>query len=276
MALIKSKAAKKSKASSGASKRKRPAAATEAAGPEVEELDNDAAMDEVLEEEEEDLEDEEDGDAQARKALEKEVTQLAREAKTGNLGEEPFLNKEKVLLLSTRGITHRYRHLMDDLYVLLPHCKKEVKLDEKQDRRVLNEVAELKGCTSTVFFEIRKRKDCYMWLGKTPNGPSAKFLVENVHTMGELKLTGNHLRGSRPILSFSADFDEQPHLQILKELFIQIFGTPKGHRKSKPFIDHVLNFAYADGRVWFRNYQIADQEVSRATPASCGGKERSR
>lgn len=33
-------------------------------------------------------------------------------------------NKQRVLLLSSRGITHRMRHLMNDIEVLLPHIKK--------------------------------------------------------------------------------------------------------------------------------------------------------
>jgi hypothetical protein len=33
-------------------------------------------------------------------------------------------NKQRVLMLSSRGITHRMRHLMNDLEVLLPHVKK--------------------------------------------------------------------------------------------------------------------------------------------------------
>jgi ribosome biogenesis protein BRX1 len=33
-------------------------------------------------------------------------------------------NKQRVLLLSSRGITHRMRHLMSDLEALLPHVKK--------------------------------------------------------------------------------------------------------------------------------------------------------
>ena len=28
----------------------------------------------------------------------------------------------------------------------------------------------------------------------------------------------------------------------MKELLTQVFGTPRGHRKSKPFLDHVLSF----------------------------------
>lgn len=167
-----------------------------------------------------------------------------------------FKNKEKVLILSTRGITFRYRHLMNDMIDLIPHCKKDSKLDTKNDRNVVNEVADMKGCTSALFYEVRKKMDLYLWMAKTPNGPSVKFLVENIHTMAELKLSGNHLKGSRPVLTFHKAFDEQPHLQLLKELLIQIYATPKRHHKCKPFCDHVLAFSVADGRVWFRNYQV--------------------
>lgn len=47
-----------------------------------------------------------------------------------------------------------------------------------------------------------------MWIGKFPNGPSVKFLVENIHTSHELKLSGNCLKGSRPVLSFDGHFKE--------------------------------------------------------------------
>lgn len=43
--------------------------------------------------------------------------------------------------------------------------------------------------------------------------------------MDELKLTGNHLKGSRPVLSFDGAFDQEPHLQLLKEMFTQVGGT---------------------------------------------------
>jgi ribosome biogenesis protein BRX1 len=39
---------------------------------------------------------------------------------------KPKRNKQRVLLLSSRGVTHRMRHLMSDLEVLLPHVKKGV------------------------------------------------------------------------------------------------------------------------------------------------------
>lgn len=37
---------------------------------------------------------------------------------------KPKRNKQRVLLLSSRGVTHRMRHLMSDLEALLPHVKK--------------------------------------------------------------------------------------------------------------------------------------------------------
>jgi hypothetical protein len=44
--------------------------------------------------------------------------------------------------------------------------------------------------------------------------------------------------------------------QVMKEMFIQTFGVPSGHRAAKPFHDHVISFFYLDGRVWLRHYQV--------------------
>jgi ribosome biogenesis protein BRX1 len=80
--------------------------------------------------------------------------------------------------------------------------------------------------------------------------------------MDELKLTGNSLKGSRPILSFDKLFEETPHYSLLRELFTQVFSTPCYHPKSKPFIDHIFNFSIFDNRIWFRNYQIVEEDTS--------------
>lgn len=169
-----------------------------------------------------------------------------------------FRNKEKVLVTSSRRISFRYRHLMLNMVSLLPHCKKDNKVESKNTKgATLNELVELRNCSSCLFFECRKGKDLYLWMAKCPNGPSVKFLVNAVHTMEELKLTGNHLKGSRPILTFSSNFDKSPHWMLLKEMISQIFGTPKDHRRSKPYHDHVFVFSIVDDHIWFRNYQIS-------------------
>lgn len=85
--------------------------------------------------------------------------------------------------------------------------------------------------------------------------------------MEELHFTGNCLKGSRPILSFDGAFDTQPHLRLIKEMFLHQFGVPQGARKSKPFIDHVMGFSFVDGKIWVRNYQIDEAEPSNLKPA---------
>ncbi|KAL3421278.1 ribosome biogenesis protein BRX1 [Phlyctema vagabunda] len=171
-------------------------------------------------------------------------------------------NKQRVLILSSRGITSRQRHLMNDLASLLPHSRKDAKLDTKSKLYQLNELAELYNTNNIMFFESRKNRDLYLWMSKPPNGPTIKMHVQNLHTMEELHFTGNCLKGSRPVLSFDAQFDSEPHLRLLKELFLHMFGVPKGARKAKPFVDHVMGFTLADGKVWIRNYQINETEKS--------------
>ncbi|KAF0399836.1 Brix-domain-containing protein [Gigaspora margarita] len=173
---------------------------------------------------------------------------------------ETLKNKQRVLALSSRGVNYRQRHLLNDLRALLPHFKKDSKLDQKCKLGIINELAELNNCNNCIFFEVRKRQDLYMWTSKTPNGPSIKFHVLNIHTMDELKMTGNCLKGSRPILSFDKTFDSEPHWTLIKEVFINIFGVPKSARRIKPFVDHVISFTIADNRIWFRNFQIIEKD----------------
>ena len=82
--------------------------------------------------------------------------------------------------------------------------------------------------------------------------------------MSELHFPGNCLRGSRPILSFDSTFTTAPHLLLIKELLSHTFGVPKGARKTKPFIDHVMGFTIADGKIWIRCFQISETAVSKS------------
>lgn len=175
--------------------------------------------------------------------------------------------KQKVLILSSRGITYRQRHLMKDIADMLPHSKKDTKFDMKSKLYHLNEVAELYNCNNVLFFEARKHQDLYMWIAKAPNGPTVRFHVQNVHTMNDLHFTGNCLKGSRPILSFDISFDAEPYTRLIKELLSHVFGVPKGARRSKPFIDHVVTFSIADRKIWFRNYQIVEKTPEKSDPS---------
>ena len=203
-------------------------------------------------------------------------------------------NRQRVLILSSRGVTYRHRHLLNDLYALLPHSRKDAKLDTKTKLYQLNELAELYNCNNVLFFEARKGKDLYIWMSKAPNGPTVKMHLQNcqrhpldaspkthadnksllVHTMSELHFPGNCLKGSRPILSFDSTFDSAPHLLVIKELLSHTFGVPQGARKTKPFVDHVMGFAVADGKIWIRCYQVSETAISKSdkpTDASTNG-----
>lgn len=179
---------------------------------------------------------------------------------TGGQEKPVHINRQRVLLISLRGVTYRHRHLIADLHAMMPHGRKEPKLDTKKTLYELNEVAELYNCNNIMFFEARKHTDLYLWMLKPPNGPTVKFHVQNMHTTDELNFTGNCLKGLRPLLLFDCAFDELPHMALVKEMFIHTFGVPPAARKSKPFTDHVLSFAIVDGKVWVRNYQIEEGE----------------
>lgn len=174
---------------------------------------------------------------------------------------------------------------MNDLYALLPHSRKDAKLDTKTKLYQLNELADLYNCNNVLFFEARKGKDLYIWMSKAPNGPTVKCHLQNLHTTSELHFPGNCLRGSRPILSFDATFTSSPHLTLIKELLTHIFSVPKGARKTKPFVDHIMGFTIADGKIWIRCFEIRETTVSKAeartqsvedTPTTTIGQEQER
>ncbi|TLS24181.1 hypothetical protein PpBr36_08062 [Pyricularia pennisetigena] len=196
--------------------------------------------------------------------------------KSSEAASAPRKNKQRVLILSSRGVTFRHRHLLNDLAAMLPHGKKDVKFDSKSKLYQLNELAELYNCNNVLFFEARKGQDLYVWASKVPNGPTVKFHLQNLHTMDELNFTGNCLKGSRPILSFDSAFDKDPHYRVIKELFLHIFGVPEGARKSKPFIDHVMGFSIADGKIWVRNYQINEVEKTKGEDGEEGEAKKER
>jgi ribosome biogenesis protein BRX1 len=156
----------------------------------------------------------------------------------------------------------RMRHLMADLEALLPHVKKgksitllhsrrhlvphsdtppslpcvslaDAKLDSKHSLHLLNELADLHSCNNTLYFEARRHEDLYLWASKSPNGPSVKMHVQNVHTMDELKMTGNCLKGSRGIVSFDGGWDQKPEWALLKELLTQVgsLSSIRGERR---------------------------------------------
>lgn len=117
------------------------------------------------------------------------------------------------------------------------HVRTDAKLDSKHQLPLLNELCDLSNCNNALFFEARrKHNDLYLWAAKAPNGPSVRFHVLNAHTMDELKMTGNCLKGSRPIVVFDKAFDESAHMRVIKEVLSNVGSLPCVGRRKKLMI----------------------------------------
>lgn len=167
----------------------------------------------------------------------------------------------------------RHRHLLNDLHQLLPHTRKDSKLDTKSSNNynaTLNALADLHACNYVFLLEARKRgQDLYLWLARAPNGPTIKFSVSNVHTMGELSFGGNCLKGGRGIVVFDKSFEDGFHQgaefkPLVREMLAGVFCVPaKGVRGMKPFIDRVIGVYGLDGKIWIRVYEIREAEKKK-------------
>jgi ribosome biogenesis protein BRX1 len=175
-----------------------------------------------------------------------------------------WINKTRTLIVASRGVSHQERHLVNDLINLIPNSKKECKIERDIASEELNNICYMHSCKFCIYFEHRKR-ELVMWLFKSPGGPLAKFAVTNIHALNEIKLMGNCIKYSRPLLSFDKSFDEQEHLKLLKEMFIQTFNSPKGHPKTRPFYDHQISFYNINNQIFIRVYQILNEIKEKFT-----------
>jgi ribosome biogenesis protein BRX1 len=178
------------------------------------------------------------------------------------------------LLLPLTDSQPSHRHLLNDLTSLLPHTYKDTKLDTKSSNNynaALNALADLHSCNYIFFFEARKHgQDLYLWLAKAPNGPTIKFSVSNVHTMGELGFGGNCLKGGRGVVVFDKSFEDaefgggQEHKGLVRELLRGVFCVPqRGVRGMKPFVDRITGIFGLDGKIWVRVYELREVDKKR-------------
>lgn len=64
--------------------------------------------------------------AGARRKVKRKADDMEVDEENGTVPTKKPKNKQRVLMLSSRGITHRMRHLMNDLEAIFPHVKKGV------------------------------------------------------------------------------------------------------------------------------------------------------
>ena len=165
-------------------------------------------------------------------------------------------NLQRCLLLGSRAISKKERHLLRDFQNLMPHSLSASKVKIRFGLgKIMHELTTLHRCNTSILFNTRK-SETEFWISQSPHGPSALLILHSITTMDELKLTGNALKFSRPLLHFDQEFSTHPHLRVLQTLLTMVFGIPRNHPRSKPFLDHIFCFYFYDERIWFRNYQI--------------------
>ncbi|KMZ89303.1 hypothetical protein PVBG_03653 [Plasmodium vivax Brazil I] len=246
---------------------------------EEEDVDDDDENDDDEEEEDEEDEEDEDEDDDDENNDEEEDEgdddddddegEDERDALEDGADEDPYLlkdatyiqknelwrNRQRVLIVRSPLKKKNCKSFVENLKLLLPHHKTESKWNKKAKKTDLCDISYSRNCNNIIFFDIKKKRYC-LWICKNKTGPSLYFEILDYIPLHSLLFSGNCLLYSRPLLIFSKPFDELEHLKLIKEVFIQVFGTPNYHPLSKPFYDHCYSFVHVNNLIYFRHYQI--------------------
>ena len=174
--------------------------------------------------------------------------------------------KYKTLILSSRGVSHQQRHLVSELLRLLPNSQKEVKVDRKKHPGIIQELLEKNACNQVLYLET-KGKVTVLWAGKYPEGPSIKFLLQNIRTSEELKMPGNCSKRNRHVVSFDSSFSKDNLLKVVKEMLTQLFAVPKNIERVQGAVDRIIGFSSIESKIFFRNFEVLDgNEITEIGP----------
>lgn len=67
-----------------------------------------------------------------------------------------------------------------------------------------------------MYFEVKKKVNFSLWIGRYPEGPSIKFGIEGIVYSRDIKFQGNSVKGARHILSFDGGMQADPKMRIAK------------------------------------------------------------
>lgn len=62
-------------------------------------------------------------------------------------------NRQRTLVISSRGINHIYRHLVTDVIGLIPHAKKDSKIERKTVKNEIDALCLERACNNALYFE---------------------------------------------------------------------------------------------------------------------------
>jgi ribosome biogenesis protein BRX1 len=67
-----------------------------------------------------------------------------------------------------------------------------------------------------MYFEVKKKINFALWVGRYPEGPSVKFQLDGIVHLRDIKFQGNSVKGARHILSFDSQMESDPKMRMAK------------------------------------------------------------
>ena len=67
-----------------------------------------------------------------------------------------------------------------------------------------------------MYFEVKRKVNFSLWVGRYPEGPSMKFQIEGIVHNRDIKFQGNSVKGARHVLSFDSEMTSDPKLKVAK------------------------------------------------------------
>ena len=169
-----------------------------------------------------------------------------------------FINRQRVLVVNSRGSKRRHKFISRDLISIMAHAKGHSKIEiDKDIKEQIQKRCDKAKCENYMFFEVKKNFQ-YLWVGKSPSGPCAYLHVVDYLPLDKSKYTGNFMIASRSLLSFGAEFDINPEYVVLKDLLVDSLNVPKNYPRTFPYLEKVISFELIDGIIYVRMFQIKE------------------
>jgi ribosome biogenesis protein BRX1 len=170
------------------------------------------------------------------------------------------INEQRVLIVISRGTKRRQKFVARELVKIMSHAKTHSKIEIDQDVTAqIKKHCQKAKCENFMYFEVRKTNQ-YLWIGKSPSGPSAFLHVVDYNPLHKSKYTGNFMIASRTVFSFGPQFDVKPEYHLLKELLVDSLNVPKNYPRTQRYLEKVMAFELVDGLIYVRMFQIKKNE----------------
>lgn len=173
---------------------------------------------------------------------------------------EKFLSFKKYfqkcpILIVKLSSKNRISFIIKDLIDLAPHSKL-IKI--KNQKNFFKEYIHFKKNREkkTIIYIETKKKKAGMWLMNFSNGPLVQISFVDIASCKKFNFFGNCNKWSIPLLSFDKSFLYQPHLSLVKKIFIQFFSSKRYDTRAEILLDHVISFCFYNSKIWIRVYQI--------------------